>query len=336
MTFTIIAGGFWGDEGKGKICSYLALKDNPTIIARGGTGPNAGHTVKHEGREYKLRMIPSGFANKNARLLIGAGVLVNPDIILKEIELTNSKNRVGIDYQCGIIEPKHIEQDTKDSYLSGKIGTTGSGCGPANMDRAKRTLKIAKDIPAIAPYLTDVSLEINEALDRSENVIAEGSQAAFLSLYHGSYPYVTSHDTCAAGICSDLGVGPTRVDEVLVVMKAYITRVGKGALPGELSLEEMQKRGWVEYGAVTGRPRRAAPFNFQLAKRSVRLNGATQIALTKMDIVFPEIVKARTIDKIKGEAEEFIDKVEEETHVKVSLIGTGPSSEDIIDLRENI
>ncbi|MHA1303396.1 MAG: adenylosuccinate synthetase [Candidatus Heimdallarchaeaceae archaeon] len=336
MTLTIIAGGFWGDEGKGKICSYLAIKDQASIIARAGTGPNAGHTVQHEGQEYKLRMIPSGFVNPKARLVIGAGVLINPTVLLNEIKVTKTENRIRVDNQCGIIEQKHIELDTKDKYLAGKIGTTGSGCGPANMDRAKRTLKLAREIPELEPYLTDVSLEINNALDIGENVIGEGSQAAFLSLYHGSYPYVTSHDTCAAGICSDLGVGPTKVDEVLVVMKAFITRVGEGELPGELSLDEMKERGWVEYGAVTGRPRRAAPFNFDLAKKSIRLNGGTQIALTKFDIVYPEMVKANSIDQLKGEAEEFVDRVEQETKVKVSLIGTGPSSEDIIDLREHI
>ncbi|MHA1872761.1 MAG: adenylosuccinate synthetase [Candidatus Heimdallarchaeaceae archaeon] len=336
MTFTIISGGFWGDEGKGKICSYLAIKDDPSIIARAGTGPNAGHTIQHNGIEYKLRMVPSGFVNTKAKLLIGAGVLVNPNVLLQEIKNTKTEDRLKVDFQSGIIERKHIEMDTKDKHLSGKIGTTGSGCGPANMDRAMRILKLARDIPELKKYLTDVSLEMNEALESGETIIAEGSQAAFLSLYHGSYPYVTSHDTCSAGICSDLGVGPTKVDEVLVVMKAFITRVGEGELPGELSLEEMEKRGWVEYGAVTGRPRRAAPFNFELAKKSVRLNGATQIALTKFDIVFPELKGATSIDQIKGKAQEFIDKVEKETRVKVSLIGTGPSSEHIIDLRENI
>ncbi len=166
--------------------------------------------------------------------------------------------------------------------------------------------------------------------------MAEGSQAILLSLFHGSYPYVTSKDTSAAAICSDVGVGPTRVDEVIVVMKAFLTRVGTGDLPGELSEEETVKRGWTEYGAVTGRLRRAAPFNYDLAKKSVRLNGATQIALTKLDIVFPEINKSNDIYKIKGDVAEFVDRIEEATKIKVTIIGTGPSAEDIIDLRNSI
>ncbi len=336
MTLSVICGGFWGDEGKGKVLSYLALKDNPSIVARAGVGTNAGHTIQFEGKEYKLRMIPSGFINPEIRLLIGAGVLVDPNIFLKEIEETKCKNRTGVDFQSGIIEEKHIEIDSSNAHLKGKIGTTGSGTGPANQDRAMRTLKLARDIPDLQPYLTDVSVEINEALDEGKIVQAEGSQAILLSLFHGSYPYVTSKDTSAAAICSDIGVGPTKVDEVIVVLKSFVTRVGTGDLPGELSIEEIKKRGWVEFGAVTGRPRRAAPFNYDLAKKAVRLNGATQIALTKLDIIYPEISKSNNINQIKGDVEEFIDSIEEATNTKVTILGTGPSAEDIIDLRENI
>ncbi len=119
-------------------------------------------------------------------------------------------------------------------------------------------------------------------------------------------------------------------------MKSFVTRVGTGELPGELSPEETMKRGWVEHGAVTGRLRRAAPFNFELAKKAVRLNGATQIALTKLDILYPHVAKANDIDLIKGEVEEFIDNIESETKIKVSIIGTGPAAKDIIDLREHV
>ena len=86
MTTTIIVGGFWGDEGKGKIISYIAYSEDPAIIARGGVGTNAGHTVVFEGKKFGLRMIPSGFTSKKSRLLIGAGVLADVDIFLKEIK----------------------------------------------------------------------------------------------------------------------------------------------------------------------------------------------------------------------------------------------------------
>ncbi|MHA1211655.1 MAG: adenylosuccinate synthetase [Candidatus Heimdallarchaeota archaeon] len=335
MTTTIIVGGFWGDEGKGKIISYIAYSENPAIIARGGVGTNAGHTVVFEGKKFGLRMIPSGFTSKLSRLLVGAGVLVDPDIFLKEIEETGCKNRIGLDYQTGVIDKHHKEHDQKDKHLSEKIGSTGTGCGPANEERARRTLRLAKDVPELQPYLTDVSKEINDAISAGKNVVLEGTQGTMLSLWHGTYPFVTSKDVSASQICSDVGIGPTKVDEVIIVFKAFMTRVGEGPMPGTLSEEEMEKRGWIEHGTVTGRARRSAPIDFETARKAVRLNGATQIALTKLDILFPDLVGAKSKDKLTKEALEFIAEVEQETGIPVTFIGTGPEAEALIDLRED-
>ncbi|MDW7990527.1 MAG: adenylosuccinate synthetase, partial [Archaeoglobaceae archaeon] len=164
MSSTIIVGGFWGDEGKGKIVAHVANSDKPSIIARGGVGPNAGHTVEIQEQKFGVRMIPSGFVYKSARLLIGAGVLVNPEVFLKEVELLKVADRAKIDYRCVIIEPKHCEFDKSAEHLR-KIGTTGSGCGPANVDRVNRIAKQAKDVPELKDFLTDVPMEINSALD---------------------------------------------------------------------------------------------------------------------------------------------------------------------------
>ena len=334
LTTICVVGGFWGDEGKGKMISYLALHDEPSVIARGGVGPNAGHTVVWEGRTYGLRQIPSGFVYDKARLLVGPGVLVNPHVFLDEVEVTNTRNRVGLDFCCGIIEEKHVKEEEESAHLSKKIGSTKTGCGAANAERVRRSLKLARDIPELKEFLVDVPLEVNTAIDEGEDVILEGTQALFLSLFHGTYPYVTSKDTGASALCSDVGVGPLKVDDVIVVFKAYVTRVGGGPLEGELSVEEAEKRGWLERATVTGRVRRSAPFNFDLAKRSVMINSATQIAITKMDIVFPECANVRTIDEFSKEALEFIEKVEKATGIPVTLLGVGPDAEDIVDLRE--
>jgi adenylosuccinate synthase len=162
-------------------------------------------------------------------------------------------------------------------------------------------------------------------------VLLEGSQGTFLSLFHGTYPYCTSKDVSASAICSDVGVGPTAIDDVVVVFKAFVTRVGEGPLEGQLSQEETQKRGWQEFGTVTRRPRRAAPFDFSLAKRSVRLNGATQAAITKIDVVFPQAAGARRYEDLPADAKAFLNEVEKKTGVPVTLIGTGPSNENLID-----
>lgn len=333
MPCLVTVGGFFGDEGKGKIVAYLAKRDNPTIAVRGGVGPNAGHTFAFEGKEYKVRMLPSAALNPTTRLLIGAGVLVNPKILLNEIAMFKSDDRTFVDGQCGIIEQQHIDRDKSEDHLKSKVGTTGTGTGPANADRALRTLKLARDVPELSLYVEDVSNSVNYAIEAGENVLVEGTQGTYLSLFHGGYPYVTSRDVTASGICSDVGIGPKRVDDVLAVFKAYVTRVGGGPLENELSEEEAKKRGWLEFGSVTGRQRRAAPFDFGLAKRAVRLNSATQIAVTKMDVLFPECAKVRDYGKMSAAAKKFIEEIEGELGVKVTLVGTGPDLHDVVDRR---
>jgi len=332
MPSTVVVGGFFGDEGKGKIISYLAKKDNPTIVVRGGAGPNAGHTIKDGNTTYKVRMLPSGFLNKNARVMIGPGVVVDPQVFLKEIQEFGVSGRAFMDNNCGIIEQNHLDQDSK-GRLKEKIGSTGSGTGPANAERAMRTLKMAKDIESLSPYIKDVPDEINSALKNKEEVLVEGTQGTHLSLWHGTYPFVTSKDVTAAGICADVGLGPKNVNEVLVVFKAYLTRVGTGPMPGELGAEETEKKGWAEFGTVTGRPRRAAEFDFNLARRAVMLNSATQIAITKLDVRFPECSGVKSMNELSSDAKSFIKNIEEKLEVPVTLIGTGPLVDDVVDLR---
>jgi adenylosuccinate synthase len=331
MPCLVTVGGFYGDEGKGKIIAYLAKKDNPTIAVRGGVGPNAGHTFTFEGKEYKVRMLPSAALNPMTRLLIGAGVLVNSQVLLNEIAKFQADDRTFVDSHCGIIEQIHIDRDIGEDHLKSKVGTTGTGTGPANADRALRTLKLARDIPELSLYIEDVSNSVNYALDNNEKVIVEGTQGTYLSLFHGGYPYVTSKDVTASGICSDIGIGPKRVDEVLIVFKAYVTRVGSGPLEKELSNEEAKKRGWIEYGSVTGRQRRAAPFDIELAKKAIRLNSATQLAVTKLDVVFPQSAGVREYIKLPAEAKKFIENIESEAGLKVTLIGTGQELYDVVD-----
>jgi len=336
MTCTIVVGGQWGDEGKGKIISYLCEKDNPSIVARGGVGPNAGHSVEVNNEKYGIRMIPTGFPNKSSKLAIGAGVLVDPEVLLKEIEMLDKfdiKNRLIVDKNCGIIEEKHKEMDKSNSHLSKEIGSTGTGCGPANVDRAMRTLKLAKDVEVLKPFLGDVSNAVNDALDNNENVLIEGTQGTLLSLYYGSYPYVTSKDTTASSFAADVGIGPTKVDEVVVVFKSYPTRVGEGPFPTEMSFEESERLGLVEYGTVTGRRRRIGFFDYDLAKKVCRLNGATQIALTCLDKYDEECYGITNYDDLTEKGKAFIKEIEEKVGVPVKIISTGPELHQTIDLR---
>ncbi len=333
MPCTVIVGAFWGDEGKGKIISYLALKDDIDFCVRTGS-VNAAHTVWFEGKKYALHMVPAAFLNPKTRLLIAAGANVDVKTFLSEVELTKVQGRIAIDQNASIIEEKHSAQD-KASAVNKGIGTTGRGVGPALEERVRRTAKLAKDIPELKSYLADQVQEVNDGLDSGKKVVLEGTQGFMLSLFlGGGYPYVTGRDTGASAIASEAGVGPTRVDDVLIVYKSFITRVGAGPLPGEITKEEAQKRGWFEVAAGTGRDRRSAPFDFDLAKKTARINGATQAAMTKLDCIFPGCRSAKKYSDLPKEAKEFIKEVEDKTGVPIVLIGTGPEALDIVDRRK--
>ncbi|MFB5619893.1 MAG: adenylosuccinate synthetase, partial [Nitrosopumilus sp.] len=268
----------------------------------------------------------------NAKVMIGPGVVINPDVLNKEIQDFDVMGRAFIDKHCGVIEETHLNRDSKGE-LKEKIGSTGSGTGPANADRAMRVLKLAKDFDSLSPLIVDVPLEVNSALDANENVLVEGTQGTFLSLWHGTYPFVTSKDVTASGICADIGLGPTKVDEVIVVFKSYVTRVGTGPLDKELSLEDAEKKGWSEFGTVTGRQRRAADFDFDLARRAIMLNGATQISITKLDVLFTDCAGKTSYDELSDDAKAFITNIEKELNTPVTIIGTGPSVNDVVDRR---
>lgn len=333
MACTVVVGGFFGDEGKGKIVSHLAAADDPAIVVRGGAGPNAGHTIRdRDGRVYKVRMLPTGFLNARSRLMIGPGVLVRPSILLDEAERFGAAGRAFVDARCGIIDDEHVEADSA-GRLRDKIGSTGSGTGPANAARAMRTLRTASDAAELSSMVADVPAEVNGALDGGGAVLVEGTQGTFLSLWHGTYPYVTSKDVTASGICADVGIGPRRVDGVIVAFKAYVTRVGEGRLEGEIGADEAEKRGWAEFGTVTGRPRRAAEFDYSLARRAVMLNGASEMAITKMDVRFPGCAGATSYGDMPAEARAFVERAEGELGVPATLLGTGPGVEDIVDRR---
>lgn len=333
--FTIITGSQFGDEGKGKIVDLLAK--NYDIVARFQGGNNAGHTVKVGDDVYKLHLIPSGIL-LDARILIGPGVVLNPEVLAEEIAMLEKHGikvdagKLGIDAKTSVIMPYHIEMDwLREASREQKIGTTKRGIGYAYIDKVARDeirmaelvdsdrflarleelapqkereilamggdLQIVRDPVLIeryvelgrqfAAYVTDVSKEINEALDEGKNVMAEGAQGTHLDVIHGTQKFVTSSSTIAGSACANLGVGPTRVDKVIAIVKAYITRVGEGPLPTELTgeLGEKIQIAGGEFGTTTGRGRRCGWFDLPFLKKAINLNGYTEISLTKLDVL---------------------------------------------------
>jgi adenylosuccinate synthase len=334
MSCTIIVGGFFGDEGKGKIVAHIAFKDKPAIISRGGVGPNAGHTVQVGDREYSVRMVPSGFVYKDAKLCIGSGVLVDPRVLKHEVDTLGVKGRVFVDWRCGIITEDHIRRDKGSDHLSKKIGSTGSGCGPANSDRVMRISPQAKDVPELKEYLMDVPKAINEELKKDHTVLLEGTQGFGISLYYGTYPFVTSKDTSASQIAADNGVGPTRIDDVIVVFKAYPTRVGEGPFSTEMTFEKSDAMGIQEFGTVTHRKRRIGGWDGGMACYSAMINGCTQAAITGIDRVDKACLGVKDFNKLTKKAKDFLKTAEDDIGCPITLISTGPEVTQIIDIRE--
>ncbi len=327
----MVVGGFFGDEGKGRVVAYLALRRSISLAIRCGA-INAGHTVVYRGRTWKLRSVPSAFVNPSVELGIAAGSLVRVDALLKEIEDTGCAGRLCVDIRAGVIEEEHALRERSSEHLTKTVGSTLQGVGEAMVDRVRRVLRLARDVPELRGYLCDLSERANEYLDEEREVLVEGTQGTFLSLYHGTYPYVTSRDTTASAFLSEVGIGPKRVGDVIVVLKSYVTRVGPGPLRGELSFEEAARLGWVEYGTVTGRPRRVAPFDLELARKAVVLNSATAVAITKVDALFPEVRGLRDPSRLPRMVRDWVEHVESALRVPVIMLGTGEEVEDAVYL----
>ena len=243
----VIVGAQFGDEGKGKIVDFLTEKAD--LVARYNGGNNAGHTVVVKNEVFKFHLIPSGIIHKNKLNMMGNGMVIDPKVIVSEIENLEkrgyniSEKNLIISQNAHVIRDKHIEED---ELTGGKIGTTAMGIGPCYTDKAARKgLRIIdyikednKYAKKLRPLVKDTSLIINQYLEDEKNILFEGAQGTLLDIDHGTYPYVTSSNVVAGGACSGLGIGPTKIDGVIAVAKAYITRVGSGPLVTELGTEE--------------------------------------------------------------------------------------------------
>jgi adenylosuccinate synthase len=211
------------------------------------------------------RGIGPAYADKASRIGIRVQDLLDPKILRQKIETALAEKNVWLER---VYETDPIDLEDVAARYEGY---------------AQR----------LRPYIGDVSLLVDRALRDGKTVLFEGAQATLLDLDHGTYPFVTSSNPVASGAATGTGIGPTRIDRVLGVAKAYVTRVGEGPFPSEIEgadQERLRELGG-EYGTVTGRERRCGWLDLVALRYAVRINGMTSLALTKLDVlsVFPEL-----------------------------------------------
>ncbi len=336
MSNVVVVGTQWGDEGKGKVIDLLAAQADSVVRFQGGN--NAGHTLVVKGDQTICHLVPSGVLHKGKKNLIGNGVVVDPEVLLEEINtlrekgLAVSPENLSLSEKAHLIMPYHKAIDLAREKAKGKdkIGTTGRGIGPCYEDKVGRSgirvvdllesESLQEKIKAnlreknfyltefldakplefepifdqyqsmaeiLQPYITNVSLEIDQAIKSGKRILFEGAQGTHLDVDHGTYPFVTSSNPVSGSVCAGAGVGPDKLHHIIGIVKAYTTRVGFGPFPTELKDETgdcIQEKG-AEFGATTGRRRRCGWLDLVMLRDSVRLNGLTSLGITKLDVL---------------------------------------------------
>ena len=334
MPAIVLVGAQWGDEGKGKATDLLGSRVDYVVRYQGGN--NAGHTVVIGDKKFALHLLPSGILTPNVVPVIGNGVVIDPAVLLQELDGLKEKDvdtsKLLISGNAHLITPYHVTLDKVTERFLGKskIGTTGRGIGPTYADKIsrvgirvqdlfdekiltqkvegslasknqilvkvynRRALEVEKVVEhllqyadALRPFVTDTSLVLNRALDNGQVVLLEGGQGTLLDVDHGTYPFVTSSNPTAGGASTGAGIGPTRITRSIGIMKAYTTRVGSGPFPTELLDDDGEQLRTIggERGVTTGRPRRCGWYDAVIARYATRINGLTDLFLTKLDVL---------------------------------------------------
>ena len=316
-----------GDEGKGKIVDLIS--QNYQIVARFAGGNNAGHTINFNGTKHILHLIPSGIFN-DCMNVIGNGCVIDPISLVDEIQKLeilgiDVKSKLFISNKAHIVLPFHKMEDKRleDAKGKNKIGSTLKGIGPTYTSKVSRQglrlgevkcntydemIESIKNTNSVIIadnklydafcYLNnfkiiDTEIYLNQAIKEGKRILAEGAQGSLLDIDFGTYPFVTSSNTCVGGVITGLGIPPQSINRVIGITKAYCTRVGSGPFLTEdhtKTGEKIRKIG-CEFGSTTGRPRRCGWLNLKELSYACMINGVTELAMMKLDVLsdFEEI-----------------------------------------------
>ncbi|MDR1231639.1 MAG: adenylosuccinate synthetase [Spirochaetaceae bacterium] len=332
----VVIGAQWGDEGKGKIVDFLAA--DADVIVRFSGGANAGHTIVSGGKQYALHLIPSGALYPDKTVVLGTGMVIDPRALFAEIALLEEQGigttgRLFISDRAHIVLPSYIAVDKeRDARRKKPIGTTGRGIGITYSMKSDRDgIRIAdlgwqdkldeldggdRDfIMGFRDRLRDMAIDMASFAERhkGEKILLEGAQGALLDLDLGTYPYVSSGMSSAAGAAVGAGIGPRALDKVLGVFKAYSTRVGNGPFPTEFGGDRADdelcafiRETGREYGVTTGRPRRCGHLDLVALRYACRVNSIDCLVMTHLD-VYDTLGEIKAAVAYSIEGEESID-----------------------------
>jgi len=338
----ILVGLQFGSEGKGKISSTIANKYKGSI--RVGA-PNAGHVIHYREKEYKMRHVPCAWINKNAKLFIGPGGMINIKVLLDELSMLpvdmEVQKRLMIDRNAMVITEQDIHNEV-NSDLRKNIGSTNEGVGKAQSRKISRLgVKLAGQYPELQPFIGNVSETVNKMVNNGEDILLEGTQGYGLSLNHGIYPYVTSRDVIASSILSDSGLAPSICRNVYGVMRTYPIRVAGNSGPMgrgvsvELTWEEIAKRSGTnkkieEKTTVTKKVRRVGELDMSMLKEAVIANRPRGIFITFLDYICGNDYGVSSYRELSSKSREFIHRISSNLDIPVIAVSTGEKPDHMV------
>ena len=332
MPVTVVVGGQFGSEGKGKVAHWLACEQRAEYAIRVG-GPNSGHTAVENGSPAVLRQLPTPVLTGNVVGVIPAGAYIDTNVLLREVEKVGlRKDQLLIDANAVVIDDS-MRAEERAAGLIDQVASTGQGVGSALARRTMRkpSVTFAGNWPDLSCFVrTDLHQVLADALTRGERVLVEGTQGFGLSVLHGGfYPYATSRDTTAAGALSEAGLSPMDVDCVALTLRAFPIRVSgnSGPLPLETSWEEVSRgsgtnRDLTEYTTVTGRPRRVARFHEDVVRDAMSVNRPNLLFLNHVDYFDSSVYEQRCLT---DRAAREVHRLECRLGIEIDQVGVGPS-----------
>ena len=331
MPVSVVVGGQFGSEGKGKVAHALAGWRRATTAVRVG-GANSGHTVVDpDGTRHVFRQLPTAVLHPGVHAVIPAGSYIDLAVLRDEIDRYHrTPTSLSIDPHAVII-PQADRAREQAADLQASIGSTLSGTGAAVVARIARdgSARLAREETSLAPFLRRTRTFLRSRLDAGERIIVEGTQGYGLSVFQAAdYPYATSRDTSAAAFISEAGLSPTDVDEIVLVLRAFPIRVSgnSGPLPGEITWDKLTRDSGsqvalTEQTTVTGRTRRVAIFDPGVVTAALEAHPTALIALNHLDYV-----DSAASGLESPAVSSFIKDVESKIGRDVTWLGFSPST----------